>query len=122
MIADIKKDIETHFQSNWTDTPIQWEGVRFDSVDSWISLKLIPIANEANTCSRIFNNLQLQVLCYDITHTKVMELSDKVSEFASCIDLTSCHIQVGSYDGLGVIPLENNVSFLNTIFEIDSIN
>ena len=120
MIADIMIDINTQFQSNWTHTPIQYEGVNFDSVDEWISLKLIPIENTANTCNRVYNNLQLQVLCYSTNHTKVMMLSDKVSEFASCIDLASCHLSVGSYDGLGCIPLENGVSFLNTIFEVDS--
>ncbi len=122
MIADIKKDIETHFQNGWSDTPIQWEGIDFESPDEWISLKVIPITATANTCKRVFSNLQLQVLCYSTNHTKVMELSDKVSNFASCVDLTTCHIQVGSYDGLGCISLDNGVSFLNTVFEVDSLN
>ncbi len=120
MISDIKKDIEEYFNDNWALTPIQWEGVKFDTVDSWISLKLIPIERSSNTCTRKYENLQLQVLCYDISNTKVFELADEVYSFVDCIDLTTCYLSVGGSDGLGVIPLENQVSFLNTIFEVNS--
>ncbi len=120
MIKDIKVDIEEHFQNGWTETPIQWETVNFDIVDRFISLKLIPITSESNSCKRVFNNLQLQVLAYDTNSTRVIDLSDKIREFIGCIDLPTCYFNVGSFDGIGVVPLENGIFFLNNVFEVNS--
>ena len=122
MISEIKADIEEYFKRNWVITPINWEGTVMDKATTWIAIKLIPIDHISNTCNRSFYNLQLQVLCYAKSNTKVMELSDEVNEFARCLRLDTCYLDIGSYDGLGVQPLENGVNFINTIFEVNSIN
>lgn len=114
-----KVEIEQYFNDNWTLTPIQYQGINFDSVESWVSLVFIPIERTANTSHRVFENSQLKVLCYHKSPTLVTKLVDEVNQFLDCLNLSTCRLGTGNSDGTGTQPLGNDTYELVTLFEVD---
>ena len=121
MLYNTKREIEQYFLDNWTATPIQFQGVDFDSPDKWISLAFIPVDRTSNTCNRVFENSQLKILCYDKSPTLAIKLLDEVNTFFDCKSLSTCYSGTGNADGLGVQDLLNNTYEVATLYEVNNI-
>lgn len=100
---DIKKEVDSHFQTNWTQTPIQFHGQNLDtsSIDSFISLIYAPIENtnygiNGTPTGRIeYAGLQ-KIFCYAKNPTLALKLADDVKTFLNGKELPqNIHIQIG---------------------------
>ena len=116
---DTKVEIEEYFNLNWVSTPVQYQGIDFVNPKKWVSVIFIPIERSSNTCGRVFENSQLKVLVYDVSPTLAIKLMDELNDFLSCLQLNTCNIGVGVPDGMGIIPLDNGVHEIVSLFEVD---
>jgi len=107
---DIKKDLDTYFQDNWSSTGIQYAdenrprvgGVLTDpsTLDSFISLKYDPVENDSygfdgTATGRIeYAGLQ-KVFCYAKNSTKALLLADQIKTFLNGKQLNNIHISIG---------------------------
>lgn len=86
--------IEQYFATNWTETPINYEGQFIERDDDHISLKFVPIANnqlgfDGTSTGRIEVLGNMQVFTYSTNPPKVYILADKVIAFLSGVDVAS---------------------------------
>lgn len=75
-----KISIETMFQNNWSDTPIQYRGMPFDSsnVDAWISPIYEPTTSYSTSISDTtsISTGNLYIICWAETQFDVLSLAD----------------------------------------------
>lgn len=77
----LKQTIDTHFNDNWTYTPIQFYGTNFDNnADNFIMLSTSPLSSDIlsvdNICRR--EEMLIEVFCYNRVLNDAMNISDKV--------------------------------------------
>ena len=101
-----KKDIDTYFQANWTQTPIQYEGAKFvqpkDGV--WISISILPTSRIKEwTCVKSTAKVNISVLHTSVTDA--FKLGDDVIAFLENIKINKTEVGTGSSDGFGVDDL-----------------
>ncbi len=85
---NIKEDLDSYFQDNWTETSIQYHGQTLDisSLDDFVSLIYSPVLNEqygmsGNCTERIEYNGVYKVFCYAKNPMKSHILADLVKVF-----------------------------------------
>ena len=129
-MVELKKELETHFNTNWSATPIQWEGLDFTrpTDGKWIALKFHPInrllyAFDGNT-GRNADTAQLEVFTYGDSSTESISLGDDVKTFIENWKYSTADARVGLGvpDGNGVINLDNNIYESVLTFQINSYN
>jgi len=114
-MTNIKRELEQAFLDHWTFTPVQFDTTDFKAPNDkqWIAPQFIPIDRHIyafdGAKGRKVDRMQVKILCYSNSPTKVLMLEDKVKEFLECHDLQTVDawIDVGVPDGLGIIPLDN---------------
>ena len=124
MLLNTKKEIDKFFLNGWTETPIQFEGTKFEDTDArrWISLQTIPYDRElkgfdGGTGRKITHYTEV-VRCFAPNALKSFELAQQVLNFFECVRLGSIAVKTGIGDGNGAIDLENNLFQLSVNFDI----
>ena len=111
MTADIKIAIEMYFNTKWTTTPIQYEGVKLATIpDKYIGLIYNPVLNEqyafdGTTTGRIRHVGIQKVFCYAKSTTLAYKLADDVKTFLNGLELNGIVFQIGQ--DRSVLDLEN---------------
>ena len=125
---NIKASIEQYFIDNWSDTDIQFEGLNFDysNLDSWISLKYIPVENisyafDGTYNGRIKYNAQLKVFCYAKSVPLAFKLGDDVKTFLNNVSLPN-NIEVYIGQDRGANDLGNGYFETEAIFKINQFS
>ena len=81
----LKQLVDTHFNDNWADTPVQFDGTKFpqDELTEWIGLKYSILSNEItsidNACSK--EEVLLEIDTYADTMNATLLLCDNVTKF-----------------------------------------
>ena len=122
MIFMHKIDLDKYMNTNWTFTPIQYDGLRFDHPDDgrWISLKLAPYesTDEAIATGVRTDRGTLSVTCYHRSATQSFKLANGISEFLSNVEISGASYGVGKDDGFGAVNLDNDIYQTVVMFDI----
>ena len=129
-MVDIKKEIDALFNDDWIETPVQFQGTDFTTPNNkrWISIRFTPIDRALyafdGANGRKADTVQVQVLCYDKSTTKALELEDSVREFFECYKLQTVNgtVEEGNPDGLGVVNIGNDVYQTSSLYTIKVYN
>lgn len=99
---DVKKDLDTYFQNNWTETSIQFQGQQLDTtgLDKFISLIYNPVENDAygfdgSATGRLKYAGLYKVFCYAKNPTKAFLLADQVKAFFNGKEVGNITIGIG---------------------------
>lgn len=125
MTADIKATIEQEFLSNWSTTPIQFEGVKFDYTgkDSWVSLVYTPVVSDrygfnGTAIGRVrYVGIQ-KVFCYAKNPTKAYKLADAVKTFLNGKEINGLVFDIGQ--DRAVLDLNNG--YFETVVNTEVVN
>ena len=117
-IKQAKVDLEVYLQANWKDTPIQFEGVHFNSEHSWIAPVFRPVEATKLTSHRSIQEFELSVFCYEQNPTKCYDLMDRVITALECKQVGSVYIEAGDFDGLGCQSFDNGLYEVRVIFKV----
>lgn len=127
MTADIKASLEQYFLSNWTSTPIQFEGIKFDysGKTNWISLVLAPAFADRygfdGTATGRVRYVGIQkVFCYAKNPTKAFQLADSVKTFLNGLQIGGSVIDLGQ-DGTA-LDLQNGYFEVVVNFEYSNFS
>jgi len=119
---EYKSKIDRHFAENWTETPVELDGIHFDvPVDKrWISVKFVPYARDEKTFGAgvIKERGLLKVFAYDTSATLAYVLAKKVLDFYDEYKLENCVADVGYPDGQGVEPLHDGIFETLVLFDL----
>ena len=121
-MLEMKRAIEKYFSDNWSQTPIHWQGMDFVQPNSgvWIHITFTPIDRESHGSGCISTNIaQVRVLSYGKTPNASLELDGDVGTFLGNYSWNSASVvDVGDYDGLGIIDLDNGVFETSSLFTV----
>lgn len=126
MALNIKKEIDTFFKNNWTETPIQYEGAdfKYPTDKSWISLSYAPYDRNIyaynGETGRKRTYTTVIVRCFDVNPTFCFDLVNKIQAMFECQTIGTIKVGVGMGDGNGAIDNENGTFQLSANF--DTIN
>lgn len=122
MLYGLNPSINKYFNDNWMSTPVQYEGIRFESPadGEWISISLHPYEREEQTFGNnvTFENGLLKIFSYSTSSTLAYKLAQEVSLFIEETFIDEAFIGVGKGDSNGAIPLDNNIYEVLTLFEV----
>ena len=122
--SDIKITIDTHFNDNWTDTPIQFQGQELDNtgMDNFISLIYNPVENETygldgTPTGRILFSGIYKVFIYAKNYNKALILADAIKSFLNGTQINHIHVGLGQ-DG-AVNDIGNGFKEILTTFVVN---
>jgi len=122
MIFNHKVDIDKYMEANWTFTPVQYDGIRFEHPANgrWISLQLVPYdsIDEAIGTGVQTDRGTLLVRCYGRSATESFKLANGITEFISNKEIAGAVYDRGKGDGLGAVSLENDIYQTVVMFDI----
>jgi hypothetical protein len=119
MLFSKQEIINTYFNDNFTDCPVEYEGLRFETPDTkeWISLFLLP-----ESANKEAENGLFKIICYSSSATLVFKLADKVKAFLDNAQFDGLSFGIGYGDGLGCSNLENGIYQTVVLFDVEAIN
>ena len=126
-IFNAKPLVDVEFQSNWTDTPIQYDGADFAEPHmEWIAISLIPtdrktVGFDGTLGGRKSEEGIIRVRAYSASSTLALQLTGKVATFLECREFAGLSVGVCEPDGGGAVPLENGLYETETTFNIKVI-
>ncbi|RLA68955.1 MAG: hypothetical protein DRG09_06930 [Epsilonproteobacteria bacterium] len=125
MLFSHNGEINKYFNDNWMDTPIQYEGIRFDTPTDgkWISLQVHPYGREEQTFGKGVRKEKglLKVFVYETSATLAYELASQVDTFIAETFISKIFIDVGSPDGQGAEALKDGIFEVLLNFEMTLI-
>jgi len=123
-IFNAKPLVDTEFQSNWTETPIQYDGADFAEPSAdWIAIALIPtdrktVGFDGTLGGRKSEEGIIRVRAYAKSATQALHLTGKVATFLECREFAGVSVGVCEPDGGGAVPLENGLYETETTFNV----
>ena len=124
MLYEYKSKIDKYFDANWSETPIQYDGIHFDMPTDgrWISIQLHPFYAIEETFGRAVTDERglIKVFAYDKSATLTFELSNDVCLFLNEIFIDGAFVNTGVPDGRGAMPLRDGVFESLTNFTIEN--
>ena len=112
-------ETQKYFIDNWTDTPIQIDGMPFDNstLDQYIQIRYTPIDDES-LMGRTTSTGILQVYCYHKIKNLAAVLADDVREFAGDKDLPK-GIALGCGKNILIEDLDNGFWLVLLHFKVN---
>lgn len=101
-----KNAVDKYFHDNWADTPVQYDGAKFEEPGDgiWVSIKVTPYDRLVwGECTQVLS--EVKVFCYHTSVTDMYALADKVIEFLELTEIGNVVIDRGHSDGFGVDDL-----------------
>ena len=123
-IFTAKPLVDAEFQTNWHDTPIQYDGADFQKPSNdWIAIALIPtdrktVGFDGTLGGRKSEQGIIRVRTYSQSATKALELAGKVATFLECREFAGLSVGVCEPDGGGSVPLDNGLYETETTFNV----
>jgi len=125
MLYDEKSELDKHFDANWILTPIKYDGIDFDkpdSIDSWISVQLIPSTRIDDTFGKgaVKEDGVVRVFSYARSATMAYKLASEVCKFLDYETISNIIFTVGEGDGQGALNLDGFYE-VSTVFPVFTI-
>ena len=122
MLFEHNGEINKYFNDNWSETPVQFESIRFDTPldQRWISIQVHPYSRYDQTFGNGYRkeNGLLKVFVYATSATLAYSLASLVDEFIRETMIGEIFIDVGSANGYGVTPLHDGIYEVLINFEM----